>query len=887
MEYMKKDIKIIKEEYQLNKLIPLDKINLNNSETLSYLLNNFNNEDIYFAIKFYENEKSFDFLKYFPQEFQNKFIINELNNFMHENKYFPISLNDFRQNFSLSIYKKINNYQDVKEFYDNYFSLSNLKKYYPYLKSKEQFLIEQISINYKKTGRNIAAFFGSEIEDKYFLFKINNFLKENKRYPIYIDEFKSPINDLPTSYRGTSINSFNEIKNIYKNILNINDIEVDKFIIKENIKLFHILNYKKFFKFDQISDNNDNIYRKIHLFLLEYYKSQKNEYPKYKDIKKTSFFPFILGMNDISSIEYNSLFQDNEIMKYFSSINEKEEFFSSIKNEISLLSEFYEGLDDKIVFDDEDKEENIKKNKVSTEVEKFVFIIVNSIFESIKNQHLKPIDILNMFEDKSKFQENFEQIISLFSNSFIQEINEKDFDTIYTDIKKDIKILLIDNKQEIELSGSLMKEMKIKTNLDIITKDVLNIMQIVLNEYDNSSYKDFYSYIQDSQFIDLNEEVQKNMKGYDYLFVTPEKKDIFLSYKYKNGRSFANLSISKLFGNDLIDTTSLEFKELKNLLISIDEEINKTKILENIFLEKLEFIFQYLNSNKLNFKNDNINDIFYKLFNVDKILNDKNIENCHINNTIIEIFNSKTEMLDFNENINKLILYDVFKIIHKNNYNLDQFIDKKDEIVSKLINKLSSKPFLEHSLLSIENNKLKTEYKYIIKSIYRNEEIIKFVSNQLELQKDFDLIVYEHYMNLYKKPLENFMLNTKDEELKEFLNILLHFENLSIESQNYVIGNAIKTKLLSIENIEELLPLISLEVKNFEPKKWGVSFDFTLFLNKEPLIELKKNIIKSKQGKLMYGHLIDFATSANFTFHNELIKKLEAERKLKEIDCSI
>ena len=305
---------------------------------------------------------------------------------------------------------------------------------------------------------------------------------------------------------------------------------------------------------------------------------------------------------------------------------------------------------------------------------------------------------------------NYDYCIKLNKQNELDKLNIS-----INDIKKDIetKKLNIKNILESYIKYNCLIKLKLLNLKHIIIKLILNLYNTKKLINDNST-----------KLNNINNEIDK-LKSTQYnllLYKLNETKYDQNEYIYKNK---LNHIICKLLNkNNVLDNNTEIFTNI-NDYINNNNVTSYTNIIQNIVIKlsklvykknkKLYFILNtYLNDNIFN--KQHINDILYKILNLNKLFNlNKNIIEffkikTNNNNNIKSLYNDKKTLLKNNKinnnnelklhkNVNsKIKLYNkLYKSIYKKYNNICTTINKYEKNIIKLTN-----------LLDIFNNKFLT-----------------------------------------------------------------------------------------------------------------------------------------------------------------------------------
>jgi hypothetical protein len=659
----------------------------------------------------------------------------------------------------------------------------------------------------------------------YYIDQIKKYKRKTNYFPLDNKYFRNSNNDFPRSFNGKRIDSNSDVKVFYDFLFKNNNFE--KFSIEnDTINIIENEN-KKYYKISDVKNNNNNA-KYVLLLIYEYYKLNHGKYPELNDFKKNSIFPYIVGISkDGNELKYENLFNENEIKDKFSE-NEIKKIFSNIKKSLKT----------KIDLEENEENEEVAEHKKNA-------IKAEDIFEKIINKILsKNLEISN---------ENWD--------SFINNIIGTNSDIFYQNFKNDL------NKDEINLFNK---------NKLIFNNDIINFFQILLEE-SNKSIK-----FTNLNFKNLNEE-EKNKKGYDFSVENLEnKKRIFLSYKFKKGRSFSNLSIDIFFNNENIEINI--DKEKENYIKQIDIYVYEN-YLKDTYNEMIDYIMNKIENEHLKKDNqinteENFNEIVFNMIGKNYKNTIKNFKYKTLNklNNLSEKEKGKLNTSMF-KNIVINNIYGVLTDESINNFEL--FINNKIEIKKNIIENIEkdNKNILSYSFFKKENNK--TIYKYVIKNIYRDKEISKTVSDNLCFGEKIDLEMYKIILKNYQtylKKLSNDIDNNENYKF-DFLSYILHFTS---KSENYMIENQSFYKMLKKEKVKEKIKDMKIEFSNIIPKNSFISFNLKISYKGKLLYEFKDNQLKSKDGKLMYLNCVEI--SNNYTLDEDLVLNINNEENKNKIE---
>lgn len=708
----------------------------------------------------------------------------------------------------------------LKSYYDLEKILKNEKliSSFEYIKDRNQLI--ELLLKYRKYNilKRILEFREDGINniqnflDNYLIllnFEIN--LKIEEKIEIYID-------------------IDNKIGNIYvtKNSIFSKDIVL---IVNKNRYIYaigylkYICDEREYEKYELIikKDLNriDLYYSNEELFFLfledkcdiKVYEIYYNQY--ISKLYHESIYGFIFKIEEFKVKKYVDtvdLIYINMKNNFFESIYLKEEFFVSIFTENVYL------------YGIEARDNYINSN----------FSLQESIFFNLK-------EILDNFEDKIVVK-NF------FSKRF--EINYKDIYFKYMDYY--ISKIEMENK------------IKVKNYIPIIDeKYIFNFEKIVSKSY----YLDFM-YISQN-YIDLNQKYSKELVLYlnDYSFSIFESiceiKDAKIMYNVYL-KNILKLKTNSFNYEKIIELLSkyLKYNEERENFISLfsyeDDFLTSLKNneykLENVYLndkEKNKYIYNAILV--FNYYLKNQNKAFFKILNMDTIINEKNILNLHIEEIIqylsyesIKKFFEKYNFLDIlktyncvrlNGNILKTKAF--FEVIKE--YIAGNFINLKKSEDKDFLYKLNKIYELENEgKINFDYEFLDLNYRFVVYYYNHKEEKIKIIDSDNILKGYIDKFESTNYLDIEFEIINEF----KDSEvITKRINILDTFLEMDEEKILELTDNGIN--LSEINEIVNGILRVFFIFKDNKIKIYFIKriFDQTYIKGIEKEENLTKNII--------------------------------------------
>ena len=553
-----------------------------------------------------------------------------------------------------------------------------------------------------------------------------------------------------------------EIKNIYKNMLNLRDISLSHSenkikevndainIVKDNLKKFN-LKYNKEKKYKFISEIEK---------IIQQYENQGEE-----------------NLNDQFNFNIKKLI--NNCLIYFDKGNENKSKDENDENE-KIITKWdlskENDIKNKIIFVENDFSMSEEEDKISL---KFLLIYNNISSKNKSNNILKLlISILDMFEIIIKDNLDINVIVAVFQDVFLKLIN-KNFEIIQNITKNKLLMLKITSHCfSIILSNYFYIIMLIQNNFGFRIKIFGEITELIKKEMDkyimeliNDYYKDILSVNHWKYFIYETKEIKINIKPY---FIC---RDLNFFDSIKNHY--------EIYLNNFKDEKKKE----------LDEKMNE-KTLDWTQIKSIDIKYQKMfgilsrNKNYLNVKFDEID--IYKDNNTENNNSDKksdficiNIDDNNIINHKVSIFS--LELINFTYDFLLVFL----ELTENINYNNDTMKEKqidnslRNDLIIFMFQEIKEK--LKYSKeLTINNKSGKINNKQITE-----KETCLYYSDIIIIE-----IILNNFLNLYPDEELSTLLNEIKEKSVDLIKQLINdttnkiFEDFnSLSFSNYPIVN--------------------------------------------------------------------------------------------------
>lgn len=583
---------------------------------------------------------------------------------------------------------------------------------------------------------------------------------------------------------------------------------------------------------------------------------------------------------------YDAFYGDNKQDLRYSKINNKNENTNIYRAHLLFLYEFYKQKNNKYPSYKEfkksyympmivgiDEKENLEYNSFFNEDELFKKYLSKSDFNQLIKmiEKRKEEEIKNRENIKTKDSSLAENIFSILAENYLKKYINNNFS--YRNKKENFinsSLILLQTKESKQLFNK---------NIDIFYSNILNLEKI------------FKVHLKDKKYINIKwqdqNKIKTNFKGYDYSLILDDFK-IFISYKFKKGRAYSNLSLKNIFKKSFLEIIHLKSSAIENIQEKTEkiDKIIYLNYLESVFEDRYTYLESEIKKQKIT-KNliEEIPDIVSEILPTIKLNTNQIFSLFKIEKNKIFINNEK-DYTEFTKKIFSILEKEfVRNLTTKKITTKDKFLKDK-KIFSEIKIPLKKLNILTHTFLYKENDVglYKNEYKYIIKLIYRNKDIMKFVSNKINLEYNFDKLLFSYLKPVFRSEfveLEN-KLNSNDMEKKNFLKYVLHLDIIEDENvlNTYLIYEEKILESLNLNPLEKKLKDIKIKFGEINETPNGIEFDmFIKYLDKN-LISFKKNQIKSKDGKFIDRYMIDF--SSNNIWEKEIIKNLNNEYKLEK-----
>jgi len=561
-----------------------------------------------------------------------------------------------------------------------------------------------------------------------------------------------------------------------------------------------------------------------------------------------------------------SLINTNENFKNISLINDNEKNDFVKTSDIQRLTKFEKllGLNKYIEF-----EKNIK-NKL-TQIRKDYNLLEGQIQE--KKKHIKVIDINMINQLKVEINKLLEEYKMLNTNNMINSKHKKEIENEIILLNKkiipleDTKEVNIDNKKENLLKLCILEEeLKLLNNEIILLRNIDNIEEnkLLLNQKDYNKYSIIYNDLKSElSKIDINDIIKLYDKQ-ELIYINVNNlnlKEIILSYK-------ENIDKIKIIENKIIEYEYIINNYIMTSNIINDKEYNfyqeKLEVINNIYndeiLENLNFKTKILDLNELDIShNIEINSINRDLLNIEKELEILNININKIKH--LEKIDKNTLINSDNENIYKELLNKINSVYNKNiesKINFKTVVKNIENI--KIVNMNDEYKELEHN-------------ESILKDIILEKQKIgniESILNIVNIKNENDYINYKSYIKNIENILDNNLRNTIYNKNKR-----VDINNIETNKKLFREKDAYKNELIIINNDLLKYDLIKKEeciISNNE--EYEVLKSKLNILNKE-LEEINKN-------KLINNLNINYDISS----FNEIIKEeyIKSEFVINNID---
>ena len=733
--------------------------------------------------------------------------------------------------------------------------------------------------------------------------KLNHFsldkIKKTKKNPIKIKNASPKLNILynnknkyiENSFLNKSLNNFNKSNSfIYKNNIyqkhNNNSYEEILESLEKEMKYLNTNEYinniikviEKYqnelsFLIEQKNNKNDiknilkNYYENIIKYSSNYFSLYKNKCLNFLFSLKKTIKNLINNQNANSNSKYmKNNNKDKNMINFDYSLKNSE-------NSRQIVNNYTHNNNNIIIFD-----ENKKKHFLNEE-ENLVNLI-NNLSSNIRicNKKYKSslINIANLIDfSNNKLIEIKNKLESINDN-----IISKEIDNIYLiNINIITEVKLLDDNQKIFFDEA---------------KDIFNNLKIN-HKIKIKEYQKLFDSIQNIQSYKNNRsESKKEKQNYINCFYTFN--NLSLNKNNKNKKIYSNNNYNKkeIRGKSLPNEIKTNINDLKYFKINLNNNNNRTRNLSNLVFNETSPTYNNRNNsyNMTNsFNNSNINTNNNKSFNNTCVLQNNIFSFKDDNNSLLINKNYKNSDLNdiffFAENIMEFFnkMNDLQKSIINKKPNITQqkrdfeifkkqliqyttnIISQKDKIknknndISKFLNdnkKFENNININNNILNTKNNKYQLEKLKIIQTenfalinsnkINNNyeEKIINLTKNNKDLNeeiiktKEENNILKTNITNFFNlinnnilKETENFNLNQK--ELKEQLNLYFN-KNKNKEEKNDKIDNEIINKIKN--EFELYFNEILKYIKNINEKKVIIKESKDNLLEKE----IKENI---------------------------------------------
>lgn len=645
--------------------------------------------------------------------------------------------------------------------------------------------------------------------------KLENFKKENDRFPLYIKDF-TKANKLMTSYNGMSLNNIANIQQMYKDLYKDNFYDY-QYILNE-VKLHLTGHSKKTTRFTVLQ--NDERYKKVMLFLFTYFKNYKGYYPEYKDFENTYYFPFVVGIEKIEDLNYNNLFSESSINDY---INSKE--YDKIRKVINA-EKVKQSQKEYLYL----KEKSNPDNKIAEEVlVKIMNVCINNKVFNISNE-ITLINLLNNNKvnsnDLAFFHKN-KSIIMKDVNSLLSLINEKNnignikFQNLnkVSNNNKGYDFLLETNKENIYVNYKYVKG-RTSSNLSlnkILGKSFGEIIKLSPETFEKSNkyitkiddfvfenyLKDIFKSTLDLTFnkfkskdIDLED---INIKEKFYVFIEEVlKTDIKIQtniQKKLHNNKIKNTYMKELSSNilNIINKSSIKVLTLNNINKEEElyekEEFLKKEIMENIgSIKFLKSSILYENFKQENYKNEykELMRYFYRDIDVMKHTNEKlfpNNENLYDKEIFKLFYNNFEKLLTIKERIintdlkekEEFLKYILHLEFNDNNHNnkINKGVILQDGVLIDTLSFNSIKDKIKDINIKIDNiNYDSLGYVFDLEITHNNKSILKFNKNFIKSSEgrflDYFRIEFSTNIEFNQEIIKKFNQSQKIEEVHSF-----------------------------------------------------------------------------------------------------------------------